>query len=95
MNAFSDYADFIKTLPDANPWQGTPFESFYNFPPKKKGVAGEEIVKQMLYWICVQTFGNTILNMEMRLHFVHRQLILVLPVHIEYYIPKNMMEQFH
>lgn len=48
MNAFSDYADFIKTLPDANPWQGTPFENFYNFPPKKKGVAGEEIVKQML-----------------------------------------------
>lgn len=48
MNAFTDYGDFISTLPDDNPWQGTPFERFYNFPPKKKGVAGEEIVKQML-----------------------------------------------
>lgn len=48
MNAFSDYADFIHSLPDDNPWQGTPFENFYNFPPKKKGMAGEEIVKQML-----------------------------------------------
>ena len=48
MNAFTDYEDFIKSLPEDNPLQGTPFEHFYNVPPKKKGVAGEEIVKQML-----------------------------------------------